>query len=333
MAGTASFRALVADQAEGKTITTIKTLSAADLPPGNVTVRVAYSTLNYKDGLALTGKAPILRSFPMVPGIDFSGIVEASDDARFKPGDAVILTGWGVGERHPGGYTQLTRLKAEWLVHLPAGLDLKRAMAIGTAGFTAMLCLQALERAGVTPGAGPVVVTGAAGGVGSVAIALLAHHGYEVAAVTGRPALDGFLKGLGATQVIPRAELGSKPDKPMLKERWAGAIDTVGGDTLAHVIAETRYGGAVAACGLAGGTGLSTTVLPFILRGVSLLGVDSVMCPELPRVAAWKRLATELPRKTLDALSETIPLASLPDYGARILKGEVRGRVIVDVNE
>ena len=332
MAGSASFHALVADQAESKTTTTIKTLGDADLPAGNVTVRVAYSTLNYKDGLALTGKAPILRGFPMVPGIDFSGTVEASDDARFKPGDQVILTGWGVGERHPGGYTQKTRLKAEWLVHLPQGLDLKRAMAIGTAGFTSMLCLQALERAGVTPGAGPVVVTGAAGGVGSVAIALLARHGYEVAAVTGRPELDGFLKGLGATQVLPRAELALRPDKPMLKERWAGAVDTVGGDTLAHVIAETRYGGAVAACGLAGGTGLATTVLPFILRGVSLLGVDSVMCPHEPRVAAWARLAKELPAKTLDTLTETIPLDKLADYGAKILRGEVRGRVVVDVN-
>lgn len=326
------YRALVADQADGKTTTNIKTLSDADLPPGNVTVLIGYSSLNYKDGLALTGRAPILRSFPMVPGIDFAGVVEASDDPRFIAGDRVVLTGWGVGERHSGGFAQRTRLKAEWLVHLPRSLSAKHAMAIGTAGFTAMLCVLALERAGVTPGAGPIVVTGAAGGVGSTAVALLAKRGYEVHAVTGRPALDGFLKGLGATHIIPRAEMGAKPDKPMLKERWAGAIDTVGGDMLAHVIAETRYGGAVAACGLAGGTALNTTVLPFILRGASLIGIDSVMCPHEPRVKAWERLAHELPGATLDGLSETIPLAALPDYGARILKGEVKGRVVVDVN-
>ena len=327
-----SFRALVADQAEGKTITAIKTRGEADLPAGNVTVRVAYSSLNYKDGLALTGRAPILRSFPMVPGIDFAGTVEASDDPRFTPGEEVVLTGWGVGERHSGGFAQRTRLKAEWLVHLPNGMSMKHAMAIGTAGLTSMLCVLALERSGVTPGSGPVLVTGAAGGVGSVALALLARHGYEIAAVTGRPALEGFLKGLGATQIIPRAELAAKPDKPMLKERWAGAVDTVGGDMLAHVIAETRYGGAVAACGLAGGTVLNTTVLPFILRGVSLIGIDSVMCPHEPRVKAWQRLAHDLPAATLDALTEVIPLGRLPDYGARILRGEVKGRVVVDVN-
>lgn len=332
MAGTARCRALIADQAEGKTITAIKEQSEAELPPGNVTVRVAYSSLNYKDGLALTGRAPILRAFPMVPGIDFAGRVEASDDPRFTPGDEVVLTGWGVGERHPGGFTQRTRLKAEWLVHLPKGMSAKHAMAIGTAGFTSMLSVLALERAGVTPGAGPVVVTGAAGGVGSVAVALLARRGYEVCAVTGRPALDGFLRSLGATQVLPRAELAAKPDKPILKERWAGAVDTVGGDMLAHVIAEMRYGGAVAACGLAGGTVLGTTVLPFILRGVSLLGIDSVMCPHEPRVKAWEHLARELPASALDALTETIPLAKLPDYAVRILKGDIKGRVVVDVN-
>lgn len=332
MAGTARYRALVANQAEGITVTAIQEQSEADLPPGNVTVRVAYSSLNYKDGLALTGRAPILRSFPMVPGIDFAGTVESSDDPRFRPGEEVILTGWGVGERHPGGFTQKTRLKAEWLVHLPKGMSLKQAMAIGTAGFTSMLCVLALERAGVTPGAGPVVVTGAAGGVGSIALALLGRRGYEVHAVTGRAALEGFLKSLGATQVVPRAELSPKPDKPMLKERWAGAVDTVGGDMLTHLIAETRYGGAVAACGLAGGTALHTTVLPFILRGVSLLGVDSVMCPHEPRVKAWEHLAKELPRATLDALTEVIPLADLPGYAAKILKGEVKGRVVVDVN-
>ncbi len=332
MAGTARFNALVANQSGGITVTSIQEQSDADLPPGNVTVRVAYSSLNYKDGLALTGRAPILRANPMVPGIDFAGTVEASDDARFKPGDQVVLTGWGVGERHPGGFTQKTRLKAEWLVQLPKGMSPKHAMAIGTAGFTSMLCVLALEHASVTPGAGPVVVTGAAGGVGSIAVALLAKRGFEVHAVTGRPALDGFLKSLGATQIIPRLELAAKPDKPMLKERWAGAVDTVGGDMLAHVIAEMRYDGAVAACGLAGGTALATTVLPFILRGVSLLGIDSVMCPELPRVKAWEQLAKELQAATLDELTEVITLAALPDYGAKILKGEVKGRVVVDVN-
>ncbi|MGD9537240.1 MAG: MDR family oxidoreductase [Alphaproteobacteria bacterium] len=332
MAGTASYRALVADQAEGKTVTRIETLGDADLPDGEVTVRVAYSSLNYKDGLALTGRAPILRSFPMVPGIDYAGTVEASDDPRFKPGDEVVLTGWGVGERHPGGFAQKARAKAAWLVHLPPGVDARHAMAIGTAGFTSMLCVLALERAGVTPGAGPVVVTGAAGGVGSVAVALLAKRGFEVHAVTGRPALGDFLTGLGASAIVPRAELAAKPDKPLLKERWAGAVDAVGGDTLAHVIAETRYGGAVAACGLAGGSGLATTVLPFILRGVSLLGIDSVMCPHELRVKAWQHLAKELPAGTLDALTELIPLAKLPAYAPKIIAGEVRGRVVVDVN-
>ena len=332
MAGTARFHALVANKAGDVTVTGIQEQGDADLPPGNVTVRVAYSSLNYKDGLALTGRAPILRAVPMVPGVDFAGTVEASDDPRFNPGEVVVLTGWGVGERHPGGFTQKTRLNAEWLVHLPKGMSAKRAMAIGTAGFTSMLCVLALERAGVTPGAGPVVVTGAAGGVGSVAIALLAKRGYEVHAVTGRPALEGFLKSLGATQIVPRAELSAKPDKPMLKERWAGAVDTVGGDMLAHVIAETRYGGAVAACGLAGGTGLNITVLPFILRGVSLLGVDSVMCPHEPRVKAWKHLAKELPAGTLDTLTEVIALKDLPSYAVKILKGEIKGRVVVDVN-
>jgi acrylyl-CoA reductase (NADPH) len=332
MAGTARFRALVADQVEGKTVTALRTKTEADLPPGEVTVRVAYSTLNYKDGLALTGRAPILRSFPMVPGIDCAGTVEASDDARFKPGDRVILTGWGVGERHSGGFAERTRLKADWLVHAPDGLELRHAMAIGTAGLTAMLCLGALERAGIGAGAGPVAVTGAAGGVGSLALALLARHGYEAWAVTGRPALEAFLKGLGASGIVPRAELAARPERPLLKERWAGAIDSVGGDTLAHLLAETRYGGAVAACGLAGGSALGTTVLPVILRGVSLIGIDSVMCLHEPRVAAWRRLAAELPAATLEALSETIPLESLPAYAERILKGEVRGRVVVDVN-
>lgn len=242
------------------------------------------------------------------------------------------MTDWGVGERHSGGFTQKTSLRAEWLVHLPKSLSTKHAMEIGTAGFTAMLCVLALERGGVTPGTGPVVVTGAAGGVGSIAVALLAKRGFEVCAVTGRPALDGFLKGLGATQILPRAELGAKPDKPLLKERWAGAVDTVGADMLDHVIAEMRYGGAVAACGLAGGTALNITVLTFILRGASLLGIDSVMCPHEPRIKAWEHLAKELPAATLDALTETIPLAKLPEYGAGILKGEVKGRVVVDVN-
>lgn len=327
-----SYKALVVDQADGKTMTEITQLSESDLPEGDVTVRVAYSSLNYKDGLALTGSAPIIRNFPMTPGIDFAGEVESSESSEFSVGDQVVLTGWGVGERHPGGYGQRARVKADWLEALPAGLTAQQAMAIGTAGFTAMLCVIALEKAGLEAGAGPVVVTGAAGGVGSVAVAILAHLGHEVVAVTGREACHDYLLGLGAAEIVARAELAEAPDRPLLKERWAGCVDTVGGDTLAHVLSEMRYRSSVAACGLAGGAGLKTTVLPFILRGVTLLGIDSVMCPRGPRREAWSRLASDLPAEKLEAITEVVPLERAAELGAAILKGEVRGRIVIDVN-
>ena len=330
---TDSYRALVVDRRDDATVAEIRTLGEADLPEGEVTVRVDYSCLNYKDGLALTGRAPIIRRPPMTAGIDFAGTVERSDSPDFAPGQAVVLTGWGVGERHPGGFAQRARVKAKWLEALPQGCDTKWAMALGTAGFTAMLCVIALERAGLARDAGPVAVTGAAGGVGSVAVALLARLGYETVAVTGRAdECSDYLKGLGASAVLPRGARAEAPEKPLLSEHWAGAVDSVGGAMLAHILAETRYGGAVAACGLAGGAGLKTTVMPFILRGVSLLGIDSVMCPSAPRREAWQRLAQDLPRGTLDAMTEVVPLAEVAARGADILTGGVRGRVVVDVN-
>ena len=328
-----SYRALVVDKQEDGVGAEIRALTEADLPEGEVTVRVDYSCLNYKDGLALTGRAPIIRRPPMTAGIDFAGTVESSDSPDFTPGQAVVLTGWGVGERHPGGFAQRARVKAGWLEPLPEGCDTKWAAAIGTAGFTAMLCVIALERAGVATDAGPVAVTGAAGGVGSVSVALLARLGYEAVAITGRA--DGcrdYLTDLGASDVLPRGERAEAPDRPLLSEHWAGAVDSVGGAMLAHILAETRYGGAVAACGLAGGPGLKTTVMPFILRGVSLIGIDSVMCPRAPRREAWQRLARDLPRDALDAMTEVVPLDQVVARGNDILAGSVRGRVVVDVN-
>lgn len=327
-----SYKALVVDRQEDGVAAEIRTLTEADLPEGEVTVRVDYSCLNYKDGLALTGRAPIIRRPPMTAGIDFAGTVEQSDSPDFTPGQAVVLTGWGVGERHPGGFAQRARVKAGWLQPLPDGCDAKWAMAIGTAGFTAMLCVIALERAGIAKEAGPVAVTGAAGGVGSVAVALLARLGYETVAISGRPECRDYLKSLGASEVLPRGKRAEAPDKPMLSEHWAGAVDAVGGAMLAHVLAETRYGGAVAACGLAAGPGLKTTVLPFILRGVSLIGIESVYCPSAPRREAWQRLARDLPRDTLDAMTEVVPLGEVVARGGDILDGGVRGRVVVDVN-
>lgn len=332
MASSDIYKALVVDQNDGKTSAEIRDLTDADLPEGEVTVRIDYSSFNYKDGLALTGSAPVIRKFPMTAGIDFAGTVEVADGGEFSPGDKVVLTGWGVGERHPGGFAQKARVKAAWLEKLPANMNSRHAMAIGTAGFTAMLCVNALENAGVVKDSGAVVVSGAAGGVGSVAVALLAGLGYSVTAVTGRASCHDYLKGLGAADVIGREELAGAPERPLLKERWAGAVDSVGGDTLSHILAETRYGGAVAACGLAGGTGLKTTVLPFILRGVNLLGIDSVMCPRGPRQAAWARLAQILPESTLEPISEVVGLADLPAKAPEILKGGVRGRLVVDVN-
>ena len=308
----------------------ITELDEAQLPAGDVLVQVSHSTLNYKDALAITGKAPVVRSWPMVPGIDFAGAVLESSDPRYRPGDAVLLNGWGVGESHLGGLAQKVRVKADWLLPLPAGLTAAQAMAIGTAGYTAMLCVMALQRNGLLPAQGPVLVTGANGGVGSIAIALLARLGFEVHASTGRLAEAEHLKALGATDIIDRATLNT-PGKPLQKERWAGAVDSVGSHTLANVCAGIRYGGVVAACGLAQGMDFPSTVAPFILRGVTLAGVDSVMAPHARRAEAWQRLARELPAELLPRNTETIALADAAGVAARLLAGQVRGRVVVDV--
>ena len=303
----------------------------SQLPEGDVTVRVSYSTLNYKDGLAITGKGPVVRRFPMVPGIDLVGTVEHSESADYKVGDAVVHTGWGVGEVHPGGLAEKARLKSEWLVPLPAAFTPTQAMAIGTAGFTAMLCVMALERHGVTPDKGEVLVTGAAGGVGSVAVSVLSKLGYTVVAVSGRPEETDFLKELGASEVLDRAAF-SQPAKPIAKERWAGAIDVVGSHTLANVCSQMKYRGVVAACGLAGGMDFPATVAPFILRGVTLAGVDSVMCPRDERIAAWNRLARDLDASKLEMISREIGLSEAIAVAGQLLEGKVRGRVIVDIN-
>ena len=325
-----SFRAYVVDRPEGQYQVAVKTLTEADLMEGDVTVRVLHSTVNYKDGLALTGKGPVVRRFPMIPGIDLAGEVTACASGAFQPGDKVVLTGCGVGEVHHGAYAGVARLKSEWLVPLPTGMSPAQAMAVGTAGFTAMQCVIALERQGMVPARGPVLVTGAAGGVGSVAVALLAKLGWRVIASTGRPAEADYLKGLGAAEVIDRAEL-SGPAKPLGKERWAAAVDTVGSHTLANVLAMTKYGGAVAACGLAQGMDLPTSVAPFILRGVSLLGVDSVGCPRDLRLEVWRRLGQDLDLGKLDAMTSRIGFDDLPAAGAAILEGKIRGRLVVDV--
>jgi acrylyl-CoA reductase (NADPH) len=301
------------------------------LPDGDVTVRVIYSTLNYKDALAITGKGPIVRRFPMVPGVDLVGSVEQSEDARYRVGDMVVLNGWGVGETHWGGLAQKARVKSDWLVPLSDTISPHRAMAIGTAGYTAMLCVMALQGHGVTPDKGSIVVTGAAGGVGSIAIALLARLGYQVEAVTGRMEESAFLRSLGATGILPRDEF-AVPGKPLGKERWAGAIDVVGSQVLASVCAGMRYGGVVAACGLAGGMDFPATVAPFILRGVTLAGIDSVMCPYERRIAAWRGLAQHLDMAKLDQLTEDITLADALNLAPTLLQGKVRGRVVVDVN-
>ena len=310
-------------------------IDESQLPEGDVTVRIDCSTLNYKDGLAITGKSPVVRSFPMVPGIDFAGTVESSGHPRWQVGDKVVLNGWGVGETHWGGLAQKARVRGDWLVALPAGLTAHEAMAIGTAGYTAMLCVMALERhwaeQGVAPGSGEVLVTGAGGGVGSVAIALLARLGHTVVASTGRPHEADYLKGLGASDVIDRATLGA-PGKPLQKERWIGVVDAVGSHTLANACASTRYGGAVAACGLAQGMDFPSSVAPFILRGVTLYGIDSVMAPMPRREAAWARLATDLDRGKLAAMTTTLPLAQAVTAAGDILAGRVRGRLVVDVN-
>lgn len=307
-------------------------LTEADLPDGDVTVDVRYSSLNYKDGLAVTGKGKIVRRFPMVCGIDLAGTVTASDSPAWQPGDEVVVTGWGLSETHPGGYAERQRLRSEWLVRRPASLTAAHTMAIGTAGLTSMLCVLALQDAGIAPTSdGEVLVTGAAGGVGSVAVAILARLGYRVTAATGRPEAHDYLRELGATGFVDRAELAADSGRPLDKQRWIAAVDTVGGTTLASVLRQTHYRGAVAACGLAGGADLQLTVLPFIMRGVSLLGIDSVQCPTPLRVRAWERLSTDLPLDKLDAMSSHHPLADVPELAERILAGQTRGRVIIDV--
>lgn len=328
---TDSFKALVVNKDEQGYRAGIETWTLDRLMDGDVVVRVRHSTVNYKDGLAVTGKGPIIRSFPLIPGIDLAGTVQSSQNPGFKPGDQVILNGFGVGERHHGGFAQLARLKGEWLVPLPAAFDTAQAMAIGTAGYTAMLCVMALERHGVTPGSGPVLVTGASGGVGSVAVMLLARLGYQVAASTGKAAERPYLESLGAVEIIDRGQL-SEPGKPLGRERWAGAVDSVGSHTLANVLAQTCYGGTVAACGLAQGMDLPSTVAPFILRGVTLAGVDSVMAPREVRMEAWSRLARDLEPQALAGISRSIGLADVPSAAAQIIQGQVRGRLVVDVD-
>ena len=326
----ATFKAIVVDKTDSGQSVRLRDFDEKDLMDGDVTVRVEWSTVNYKDGLAVTGKAPVVRRFPMIAGVDFAGTVKSSSHAAWKPGDRVILNGWGLGETHLGAYAEKARVKGDWLVRLPANMTARDAMAIGTAGYTAMLCVLALERAGITPARGPMVVTGAAGGVGSVAIALFAKLGYAVIASTGRPAEADYLKGLGATEVIERKEL-MVPVRPLAKERWAGGIDAVGSTTLANVLSMTRYGGAVAACGLAGGMDLPGSVAPFILRGISLLGIDSVMCPLELRQQAWRRLDTDLDRAKIAAMTSEIGLADVIEAGRRLLEGEVRGRIVVRI--
>ncbi len=325
----AAFKAIVISKTDGGTAASLTNFDEQDLMEGDVTLRPDWSTVNYKDGLAVTGRGPVVRRFPMIAGIDAAATVEASSHPAWKPGDQVILNGWGCGETHLGMYAEKARVKGDWLVALPAGLSARDAMAIGTAGYTAMLCVMALERAGATPGS-PVIVTGAAGGVGSVAVALLSKLGYVVTASTGRPDEGGYLKELGATEVIARTDLTGTP-RPLARERWAGGVDTVGSTTLANVLSMTRYGGAVAACGLAGGMDLPSTVAPFILRGVSLLGIDSVMAPLAVRQAAWQRLATDLDREKLARMAEEISLDGVIAAGEKIIEGGVRGRLVVKI--
>ena len=326
----ATFRAIVIDKAPAGQDVRLAEFDEKDLMDGDVTVAVEWSTVNYKDGLALTGKAPVVRRFPMIPGIDFAGTVESSSHPGWKQGDKVILNGWGLGETHLGAFAERARVKGDWLVRLPGTMSAREAMAIGTAGYTAMLAVMALERAGVTPARGPLIVTGAAGGVGSVAVAVLAKLGYAVTASTGRLSESGYLKELGAAEIIDRKELTASP-RALGKERWAGGIDAVGSTTLANVLSMIRYGGAVAACGLAGGMDLPTSVAPFILRGVTLIGIDSVMCPMELRHQAWQRLETELDRGKIAAMTSEIGLANVIDAGERIIDGQVRGRIVVKV--
>lgn len=324
------FKALVLNQEDGKTHAAVTQLDDADLPEGDVLIEVAYSSLNYKDGMAITGTGKIVHQFPMVPGIDLVGTVLESGSERFKAGDQVIMTGWGVGERFWGGLSQRARMKAEWLVPLPKGMSMQTAMLIGTAGLTAMLCVMALEEGGITPERGAVVVSGAAGGVGSVAVALLAGLGYTVAAITGRAETEPYLRTLGAQEILRRSDM-AEPARPLEKQRWAGGIDTVGDTILARMLAETDYNGTVAACGLAASYKLPTTVMPFILRNVRLQGVDSVMCPLARRQTAWQRLQTQLPAAAMEQIGHLIGLDEVPAYAQKLMDGQVQGRVLVDL--
>jgi acrylyl-CoA reductase (NADPH) len=325
------FKALMVrkDEESGKTSAAVEEIGLDDLPQAEVTVSVEYSTVNYKDGLCIGPGGGLVRKYPHVPGIDFAGTVEASEDDRYKPGDKVVLTGWRVGEAHWGGYSQKARVKADWLVPLPEGLDTRQAMAVGTAGFTAMLAVMALEDHGIKPG--PVLVTGAAGGVGSVATAILAAMGHKVAAVTGRPEQAAYLESLGATQIVARDEINETVKRPLESETWGGCVDAVGGPMLARVLGQMEYGASVAAVGLAGGANLPATVIPFLLRGVNMLGIDSVMQPYDNRVRAWQRIAKDLPMDKLEAMVTPATLSDLPGLGADILKGQIKGRVVVDV--
>jgi len=325
------FRALRLDETDGRVSASVSDVDDNALPEGDVTVAVDYSTLNYKDGMVVNGLGKLVRTYPHIPGIDFSGTVEQSRNPRFKPGDKVVLTGWHVGERHWGGYAERARVKGDWLVPLPEGLTTFDAMAVGTAGFTAMLAVMALEQHGLQPGSGDVLVTGASGGVGSVAVALLAQAGHRPVALTGRIAEGDYLKGLGAAEILPRETFLEGDARPLDKERWAGCVDAVGGAVLGRVLAQLSYGASVAAVGLAGGAKLETTVMPFLLRGVNLLGIDSVQCPSDRREAAWQRIARDLPVEKLRAMTQTAPLGDVPQLASAILKGEVRGRVVIDV--
>jgi acrylyl-CoA reductase (NADPH) len=328
--GVATLKAVAIEKTDDGTKAALTDFDEANLMDGDVTVRVEYSTLNYKDGLAITGKAPVVRRFPMIAGIDFAGTVESSTHPAWKPGDKVVLNGWGCGETHLGAYAEKTRVKGDWLVPLPKSMSAREAMAIGTAGFTAMLAVMALERHGLSPARGPIAVTGAAGGVGSVAIALLAKLGFAVHAVTGRPQEADFLKGLGASEIVERKELAG-PVRPLAKERWVGGIDAVGSTTLANLLSMIRYGGAVAACGLAGGMDLPASVAPFILRGVCLYGIDSVMCPLNRRREAWKRLESDVDRQKLAMITREIGLPDVFGVAPKILAGQVRGRIVVKI--
>lgn len=326
------FRALVLREIDAKTQAAVETLSVSDLPAGDTLVKIDFSTLNFKDALAITGRGKIVKTWPMVPGIDFAGTVVESGNPVFKPGAPVILTGWGVGEKYWGGFSQYQRVQSEWLVPLPSGLTTRQAMIVGTAGLTAMLCIEGLEKTGMRPNGGPVLVTGASGGVGSVAVAVLAHLGYHVVALTHGPGKQNYVRSLGATEFADGAEWEAVP-RPLERQRWAAAIDTVGSKVLARVLAEMDYGGSVAACGLAGGADLNTTVMPFILRKVSLLGIDSVMLPTADRIDAWRRISNDLPKNRLEQIvASTASLAELAEVAKKMLDGGLSGRVVIDVN-